>query len=683
MLVPDHPSSRASGPSLRRRDIQGLRAVAVLAVLLFHLGVPGLGGGYVGVDVFFVVSGFLITGNLLREHARHGRVSLARFWARRVARLAPPAVLVVVATIAACAVWMPPLLRPSTARDAVLATFGVANIDFARVGTHYLSSSEPSVFQHFWSLGVEEQFYLLWPVALVLTLAIAGRRLLGVVLGVATTASFALCLWLVTVSQPWAFFSLPSRAWELGVGALLAVAAGRLADLPRVAASVLGWLGLGAIAVAVVAFDESTVFPGAAALLPVLGTAAVIAAGTGTGVRRDAMGRGAVGSGAVDRLLSWRPLTRIGDVSYPLYLWHWPLLIIPALALERDLRPMELAAVAIASCALAALTHVTLERRLTPRLARRRPLTMAVAGLAAAAVVVGLASAALTNPVLATDAVVKAPTVDDVRAGPDATSVVPSNLAPSLADVGGSIPPIYGDGCHADYQVVEAIGCSFGDPAGPTTALLGDSHAAHWFSPLRERAERRGEELVVHTKLTCPVVDITLAHPHAARDYTECRRWRDDVVATLNESPVDTVVVSHAVGGYRLLTRTPDDFEREWTAAIERLVDALPDSTRVVVLGDTPRWPERPALCLSIHLDDAGACSAPIESLVDDGAQAADRAGAGRAGATWVPTIDWMCTETCSPVIWNALGYRDTNHLTDDFARVLGPRLDEALDAAR
>nr|BFF16264.1 hypothetical protein GCM10025699_75670 [Microbacterium flavescens] len=171
-----------------------------------------------------------------------------------------------------------------------------------------------------------------------------------------------------------------------------------------------------------------------------LGTAAVIAAGTGTGVRRDAMGRGAVGSGAVDRLLSWRPLTRIGDVSYPLYLWHWPLLIIPALALERDLRPMELAAVAIASCALAALTHVTLERRLTPRLARRRPLTMAVAGLAAAAVVVGLASAALTNPVLATDAVVKAPTVDDVRAGPDATSVVPSNLAPSLADVGGSIP---------------------------------------------------------------------------------------------------------------------------------------------------------------------------------------------------------------------------------------------------
>jgi peptidoglycan/LPS O-acetylase OafA/YrhL len=685
---PRGPSgAKAAHP--RRADIQGLRAIAVVAVLLYHFGVPGLSGGYVGVDVFFVVSGFLITGNLLREHARTGRVSLARFWSRRVARLAPPALLVIAATAAACVVFMPPLLWRSTAREALLATLGVANIDFARSGTRYLSASEPSVFQHFWSLGVEEQFYLVWPLALVAVLAVAGRRLLAVALGVATAVSFVLCLWLVTVSQPWAFFSLPSRAWELGAGALLAVVAGRLGGVPlhrgapraghapRLVATVTGWLGLAVIASAVVLLDESTVFPGAAALLPVLGTAAVIAAGSVTAGRLP----------TVSSVLSWRPLTRVGDVSYPLYLWHWPLLVVPALALGRDLRPIEVVVAAVAAAGLAVLTHITLEKRLTPRLATRRPRTIAVAGLTSATLVVALSGAALANPVLATDVVLAAPTADDVRAGPVAATVVPADLSPGLAEVDESIPTIYADGCHADYQVVAALGCSFGGPDGPTTALVGDSHAAQWFTPMRDRVERRGEELVVHTKLACPVVELVLAHPHAVRDYTECASWRDDVVATLVESPVDTVVVSHAVGGYRLLTRSPDDFEREWAAGLERFVDALPDSTRVVVLGDGPRWPERPALCLSTHLDDVAGCLAPVDALVDDGATTADRAGAEGSGASYLPTLDWMCTETCSPVVWNSLANRDTNHLTDDFARVLGPRLDEelddALDAAR
>ncbi|WP_082489985.1 acyltransferase family protein [Frigoribacterium sp. Leaf172] len=684
-IGPDASGGRPGGGGAgsthpRRADIQGLRGIAVTAVVLYHLRVPGLSGGYIGVDVFFVVSGFLVAGNLLREHARAGRISLPRFWARRVSRLAPPALLVIAATTLAVAVWAPPLLWVPALRDAVSSTIGVANIAFARRGTDYLSTDSPSVLQHFWSLGVEEQFYVALPIVMAVTLAIAGRRRLTAVVGVATAASFVLCLWLVTVSQPWAFFTLPSRAWELGVGALLACLGTRAALPAGWVSRAGGWLGLGGILTAVALFDETTVFPGAATLVPVVGTALVLAAGSPRAIAPTPAASTGPSASTATALLARRPLTAVGDASYPLYLWHWPLLIVPAAALGRDLRPLELVGACLLTVALSVGTHLTLERQGIPRLARWRPRTSVLGGVVASAGVVALSATVLSTPVLSTDRPVGDPTVAEVLAGPVATRFVPRDMTPTLADVDGSLPALYDGDCHVDYDVDVSPGCTFGAPGGATTALVGDSHAVQWFSPLAARATRLGDELVTHTKRSCPVVDLDVEHPLGTGDFTDCREWGADVLSRLQADPVDTVVISHAVSGYRDLVAETGDFDADWEAALARFIDALPETSRVIVVGDTPRWPDPPAVCVSAHLDDVGACALPTSALVDPGAEDADRAGALAAGASWQATTDWMCTDLCSPVVWNHLAYRDTNHLTDEFAMRLAPRLDALLD---
>jgi peptidoglycan/LPS O-acetylase OafA/YrhL len=335
LLIDDRPTPverrQASGdeagtaPEDRRfrPDVQGLRAVAVTLVLLFHARVPGMSGGYVGVDVFFVISGFVITGVLLRERTSRATTSIPRFYARRVRRILPAATLVIVVAVVASYVVLGPLGGAQTAGDARWASFFLINVHFASTGTNYLASQlPPSVLQNFWSLAVEEQFYLVYPtiflVVAALSIRLSLRRRLAVVLGAAVLGSFVLSVVQTSSNQTAAYFSTLPRVWELALGGLVAVATTSLRRVPASLAAALSWGGLGLILVAAVSFSSSTPYPGSAVALPVLGAALVIAGG----VAQPRYG--------AEFVLGLRPCQWVGLISYSLYLWHWPVLTIAA-----------------------------------------------------------------------------------------------------------------------------------------------------------------------------------------------------------------------------------------------------------------------------------------------------------------------------------------------------------------
>ncbi|MCY1142461.1 acyltransferase [Actinoplanes sp. Pm04-4] len=357
-----HPAApAAAGPPIRfRPDIEGLRAVAVVLVVLFHAGVPGLAGGYIGVDVFFVISGFLITSLMLREIRRTGRLSLIGFYARRARRILPAAALVLVATLLASYQWLGFLRGDEIARDVVWSALFAGNFRFAAEGVDYLASQgAPSPVQHFWSLAVEEQFYFVWPAAVVLLLWLGFRWAIGWWLAAAVAGSLAYSIW---QTGTWAYFSPATRGWELGAGCLLALVATRLDRIPYRVATALAGTGLALIVVAAFTFDAATPFPGYAAVLPVLGATLVLA------------GRG-------DSVLGRWPLVWLGRLSYSFYLWHWPVLVIAEQAYGGPLPATTRALLVAASLGLAVITYACLENpiRRSGHLRRSHVLTLSLA----------------------------------------------------------------------------------------------------------------------------------------------------------------------------------------------------------------------------------------------------------------------------------------------------------------
>ena len=356
--------SRRSEKTGFRPDIEGLRAVAVVAVVLFHADIPGVGGGFVGVDVFFVISGFLITGLLWREASTTGTVGLARFYGARARRLLPASATVGVVIMLGAAVLVPALLSRGIIDDGIASALYVSNYRFMLQGVDYLATNlPPSPFQHYWSLGVEEQFYLVWPALIIATAwlirlvrrrtrahAASSERPYLVVLALVAAVSFAVSLVATRLAPPVAFFSLPTRAWELAVGGLVALTAGQWRRLPPLPAAIAGWGGLALILLACTRLGRSTPYPGTAALLPVLGAALVI----GAGCAAPAQGCG--------RALAVRPMRAIGRVSYSWYLWHWPVLLVAMPAAAWPRHPLWLGIGAILFSARAGRAHPAFHR---------------------------------------------------------------------------------------------------------------------------------------------------------------------------------------------------------------------------------------------------------------------------------------------------------------------------------
>ena len=675
-----------------RGDVQGLRAVAVLLVLVDHSGLP-LTGGYVGVDVFFVISGFLITGMLADELRRTGTLSLRDFYARRARRLLPAAATVLAATGVLTVALVPRIRWSDIAHDIVASSLYVQNWRLAELSVDYQEPGETvSPLQHFWSLSVEEQFYLLWPVLLLLAWRERGRlgprRPLLLAMVLVAVPSLVWSVRETAVDPTAAYFVTSTRLWELAVGGGVAILASRFAGARPSVAAVVGWCGLGAVCWAAVSYDGGTLFPGTAALVPVLGTAAVLGAG-------PAAARWGPGA-----LLALRPMRWLGNLSYSLYLWHWPLLVIAGAELG-DLTTTQGVAVVAASFVPAWLSYRLVEepvRRsgwLTARPTRSLRLGVVCTGAATA---VGGALLLATWPPPAPIRPVPVAVETPLPAGTPRLGALVLDAHPR-GDPAGRPRDTFARVVPSPFQVERDIGpicttsqyasvptpCVHGDrDSDIEVALVGDSHAAQWTAPLAAIAERRGWRLTSYTKANCSYADVDVSAEGLVA-YHQCSRWVHAVDRALHRDLPDLVVVSDVdrqvvVGDDILGTEQSfwplvNGHLRTW----HRLLDA---GTQVVVLADTPRPDFFVPECVSEHLDLLGECTAPRSVAMTSRGSALVAAAHREPRVRLVDLSAAICpTRRCASVIGGVIVYRDGNHLSATYAGTLAPRLNAALPA--
>jgi peptidoglycan/LPS O-acetylase OafA/YrhL len=669
-----------------RPDLEGLRGIAVALVVLFHARLLGVVGGFIGVDAFYVLSGFLITGLLLRELATRGRLDLVAFYGRRARRILPAATVAIVVILVAAAFIVAPLDLPAVAADATASGLFVGNMLFAFRATDYFASSTPSPFLHYWSLGVEEQFYLVWPILLLV--AFRARRL-GLVVFAVCVLSFVLSIVLTSVQAPWAFYGLPTRAWQLALGALLALHGPALARLPSALIAIGGWLGIALLGIAAALLDPTTGYPGFAALLPTTAVALVILAG----------GR----HGGPGRLLAVAPLRLLGRISFSLYLYHWPVLVL-ASVLVGELSPvLRWSLVGLSVAAAAASWRLVEEPFRRARLLRPRRSfvfgSSAICMVLIAAQLMGVlgASSVAASNIVHTDAVETQDviTASQVSSLPNEATAAPATVtatstptaAPTMAPVPHELRPRLGDvrrdvdglnerGCGLSLAGSQPPLCTLGTAEGAiTVALVGDSHAAQWFPALDVIAQQRGWKILPFTKDSCIFLDMRIVSLHLEREYNECTRWRDQVVTALQRAQPDLVVVASSRWVHPVDPADADP--QRQSDAMVRLLRALPG--RVAIIADTPLSAVDVPACLS-RTDRTAADCATARGYALTAHLARDGRAAAALGATLIDPTQWLCgPDVCPAVIDWTIVYRDDHHLTATMARRLAPLLESGL----
>jgi peptidoglycan/LPS O-acetylase OafA/YrhL len=655
-------------PSLLRRfrpDIEGLRAVAVILVVLYHAGVPFLAGGYVGVDVFFVISGFLITQQL--TDPSRGIPSLRGFYARRIRRLLPSAVLVIVVTAIASRVWGPVLQASATARDAVTAVGLIVNYHFAATGLDYqTANASPSPLLHFWSLAIEEQFYLVWPLLVIGVMLLTRtrtprtRRLaLAAAIGGVVLVSFAISVNVTSTDAPLAYFSLQTRAWELGIGGLIALGVPLLARIPSTVAVMMTWTGLALIIVGALVFSDLTPFPGYFASVPVIGTGLLIAGG----LRSDRR--------STDRILGVRGVRFIGSISYTWYLWHWPVLVLAPAIFGTGFNLADRLAICAISLWFAVITSLLLERPLL-----RTPLPKVPwygIAVASALIIALIAATTIIFPP-------KAPGALAVAAnGKTGGAVIPSVEGASKDD------PRYPAACILGFTQVTQPSCNV-TPSGAIHAtaragrmvLLGDSHAGQWYPVVRSIADKYSQDVEVLNKVGCPIQDIAIFSPELKRNYMECNDWRASMLDRLASEATPGIVFISSLNWY------PGGelaMAAGWRDTIKKLaVLRVP----VVYLVDTPYPTEDVPTCVAAHLSDWSACNVRrSKSIKADPLEEAIVAGTypNVFAVDMNPTLCPGAGPTCPVVSSGTMLYRDNSHLTNTAASLLTPAVEKKLRA--
>lgn len=643
-----------------RPELQGLRALAVGLVVVYHVWFGRVSGG---VDVFFVISGFLLTGQLLRAGER-GPIGLRRRWSRMVLRLLPAAFTVLLGTVAAGAVLLPEGRWPQTVREVVASALFLENWQLAADSVDYAARSNAvSVVQHFWSLSIQGQFFLVWPllVALLARRAAAGLHAsLTVTLLAAFAASLAYSVGLTVANQPLAYFHSLTRVWEFALGGLLVLWIDRV-TLSRTLRVLLGWAGVLGLLVCGMVLQVSTVFPGWAALWPTLSAVLVLVAGA-TGSRHGA-----------DRFLAARPARYLGDLSFALYLWHWPVLVLYAVAREHDgLGPGGGLAVIGLSLVLAALTHHLIERPVLNRsISVRGAYRLGAAGLVAVLLAAGiwqLAAVARAAP---------GGVVGDSD-HPGARALFSGSVEPAAL-----LPPpvsVYEDWLRSDLWDCAPLSrfpsdaCTRRTPSPPArhVVVVGDSHIQQLASGLVPLAERFNWELTAILRGACPFSTASEVVP----DEPGCLEWNAAAAAEIADIAPDAVVTLASrdvrVG---LTEQTPPGFVEQW-ARLE--ADGIP----VLALRDNPRFGHSVPDCVEQLGRGSGACGVAREEVytpVPPWALLPDLPG----NVTFLDTADLLCdAERCPSEIGNVLVYLDDNHVSASYATSLADFLDEPLAGA-
>lgn len=654
-----------------RPDIEGLRAVSVILVVAYHYFPAAVPGGYIGVDVFFVISGYLITQSLVDHSAK----SLALgpwqldFWARRARRLLPNALLVM---LAASVVGLAALSDFSLKRlgsDVFWSATYSVNWLFVLRAVDYLQWDETanSALLNYWSLAIEEQFYLVWPGILYAALRFRPKTVSSPWTVAANTClvllglSLAYCVWLSMTQLTLAFFSSPSRAWELLCGAWLALMAREHAasDAPGIAQRIVAVAALLVIPICGFLFSDDTIHPGIPTLLPVLASCAVIW-----------FSRGLADSRAM-AVLTCRPMQYLGSRSYSIYLWHWPVMVLGQPLLPAAVPARSLVLLAL-SWALAEAAYRWVETPARFRWGRgfsaRRVATIAlIASLAVAAVGLALRAAG-------SDGVRQAL---GLRAGGAALQL------PPLRQVSADLPVTYQSGCHRPLEALDQPDCLHGDPNGGETAVLfGDSHAAQWFPALDIVARERSVRLHAWTKSGCPSADVSVWNQAARGAYRQCDAWRERIFERIERLRPRIVIVSNLIDDTTAVADPQGRPLRGAPAAaafedgLARTVARLRKSGAVVVmLRDTPR-PRPDILDCLYAAASPSQCERTRAAATDS--QPLDARAARSAGAVLWDLTETICPQGRCPVVRAdppQVVYRDSNHLSASFVTRLAPEL--------
>jgi len=652
--IPTHGTTTDSPARFTfRADIEGLRGVAVLLVVACHCGLPGFRGGFIGVDVFFVLSGYLITGLLEREISRTSRIDLVTFYARRARRLLPSCALMLVATMLAAISLSAPQETLSIARAAFFTSLNLSNVFFDCSASDYFAADVMSnPLLHTWSLGIEEQFYAVWPALLLLARRKTSMQgSLMAVLSILLVLSFVCSLALAHIAPIFAFYELPSRAWEFCAGGLLALASLKIGANTRFAVSG-AVAGFGLLIGATLFIRSGQGFPGWIALLPVGGTLALLQAGASTE-------RGPIA------LLRSSPLQFLGARSYSWYLWHWPFIVF-ATAQFPTLEAGGKALAAIAALIVATIVFRYLERpiRQNSWLQTRPKVTLISAtSISLAAVIVAFwANLAAGRQI-----------VLDHRF---------EKIAVASRDV-TSIP----HGCWGDGPDFGVKICTFGSEDAPRSVVLfGDSHAIQWVDALLEVAKRKSWRLITLLRPGCPASDI---NPHRQRvAENHCREWRVHAIEKIVALQPSLIVMA----SYNGATVKQDDYMpdlmtseevrdgTEWT--VQRLQRA---TVPIVILRDTPIPPFNIPACLARReMNHIESCDFDTSKSLNTAAYEAEReASAGFSRVYLVDLTDSICRGAlCPATVHEQPIYRDDNHLTAAFAASLAPILEARLENA-